>query len=74
VRDNLSHQTTQAVRDNPSYLTNFHLINRLWSQIYEEENSYSKQKQQPTNNSSGHGGYKRHNMEVDRLMRRDQNC
>jgi hypothetical protein len=69
MRDNLSHQTIQTVRDNPSHLTNIHLIDRSWGQIYREENSYLKQKyNQQTAAARSHGGDEQHNTEVDRRM------
>jgi hypothetical protein len=65
VRYNSSHQTIQAMNDNPLHLTNIYLIDRSWWQIYGEENSYSKQKHNQQYSSSRHGGVERYNTEED---------
>jgi hypothetical protein len=53
VRDNLSHRTIQAVRDNPSHLTNLHPIDRHDGRskekkiLIQSKNTTSKQQQRP---------------------------
>jgi hypothetical protein len=62
VRDNPSHQTIQAVRNNPSHLTNLHLIDLKKKK---KKTLLFKAKIQSTNSSSGQRKNAQHITEIN---------